>query len=105
MKIEKLTRDTFAPYGELITTVGARHYPINDGTTERYHDLALIDVSDQGGTPLLSLFRSKPRVLPFEIRVMERHPLGSQAFLPLSKCPYLVIVASPGLFDERTMRV
>ena len=105
MKIEKLTRDTFAPFGELITFVGARHYPINDGTTERYHDLALVDVLDQGGKPLLSLFRGKPRPLPFEIKVMERHLLGSQAFIPLSRRPYLVIVAAPGQFDERTTRI
>ena len=105
VKIERLTRDAFAPFGDVITLTGAQHYPINDGTTERFHDLALIDVSDQDGRPLLSLFRSKPRPLPFEIRIMERHPLGSQAFIPLSKDPYLVIVASSGPFDERTVRV
>jgi ureidoglycolate lyase len=105
LKIERLTRDAFAPFGDVITLTGAQHYPINDGTTERFHNLALIDVSDQDGRPLLSLFRSKPRPLPFEIRVMERHPLGSQAFIPLSKDPYLAIVASSGPFDERTVRV
>jgi ureidoglycolate lyase len=104
MKIEKLTREAFAPFGEVITLAGAQHYPINDGTTERFHDLAFIDVSDQGGKPLISLFRSKPRPLPFEINIMERHPLGSQAFIPLSRLPYLVIVAAPGPFDERTVR-
>ena len=105
MKIEKLTRDKFAPFGDLITLTGAQHYPINGGTTERFHDLAVIDVSDQDGRPLVSLFRSKPRSLPFEIRIMERHPLGSQAFIPVSKDPYLVIVAPSGDFDERTVSV
>jgi ureidoglycolate lyase len=105
LKIEKFTHDVFAPFGDLITLTGAQHYPINDGTTERFHDLALIDISDQDGRPLISLFRSKPRSLPFEIRIMERHPLGSQAFIPLSKDPYLVIVAPSGHFDERTVRV
>ena len=105
MRIEKLTRDMFAPFGDMITVTGAQHYPINGGTTERFHDLALIDVSDLDGRPLLSLFRSKSRSLPFEIRIMERHPLGSQAFIPLSKDAYLVIVAPPGDFDERTVRV
>ena len=78
LKIERLTRDAFAPFGNVITLTGAQHYPINDGTTERFHDLALIDVSDQDGRPLLSLFRSKPRPLPFEIRIMERHPSGAR---------------------------
>ena len=104
MKIEKLTREAFAPFGELITHAGAQHYPINEGTTERFHDLAFVDVSDQGGKPLISLFRSKPRRLPFEVRIMERHPLGSQALLPLSRHPYLVIVAPAGEFDSRRMR-
>jgi ureidoglycolate lyase len=105
MKIERLTREAFAPFGDLISLAGAQHYPINDGTTERFHDLAAIDVSDQGGKPLISLFRGKPRSFPFEIRILERHPLGSQALIPLSRRPYLVIVAAPGPFDERTVRL
>jgi ureidoglycolate lyase len=105
MRIEKLTRQSFAPFGDVITLEGAQHYPINDGTTERFHDLASVDVSDHHGMPLISLFRGKPRSLPFEVRVMERHPLGSQAFFPLSRHPYLVVVAAPGKFDERSIRV
>jgi ureidoglycolate lyase len=105
MRIEKLTREAFAPFGDVITFDGAQHYPINDGLTERFHDLASIDVADQNGKPLISLFRSRPRALPFEVKVMERHPLGSQAFIPLSKLPYLVIVAAPGKFDERSLRL
>ena len=105
MRIEKLTRAAFAHFGDVITFEGGQHYQINDKTTERFHDLATVDVSDQNGQPILSLFRSKPRVLPFEVRVMERHPLGSQAFFPLSQLPYLVIVAAPGEFDQRSLRL
>ena len=105
MKIEKLTREAFAPFGEVITPHGAHHYPINEGTTERFHDLASVDISEEAGKPLISLFRGKPRHLPFEVKVMERHPLGSQAFFPLSRVPYLVIVAAPGEFDERSIRL
>jgi ureidoglycolate lyase len=105
MTLEKLTREAFAPFGEVITLDGAQHYPINDDTTERFHDLASVDVSDQNGRPLISLFRSKPRSLPFEIKVMERHPLGSQAFFPLSGLPYLAVVAAPGKFDEESLRL
>src|ERR1700730_6216722 len=105
MKIERLTGETFAPFADSIALAGAHHYPINDGTTERFHDLARIDVSDQGGKTLVSLFRGKPRSFPFEIRILERNPLGSQAFIALSRCPYLVSVAAPGPFDERTVRL
>jgi ureidoglycolate lyase len=98
MKIQKLTRDAFAAFGDVITKEGAHHYPINDGTTERFHDLAQIDVADGHGKPLVSLMQGQPRQLPLKVTTMERHPLGSQAFIPLSKNPYLVLVAPRGEF-------
>jgi len=101
MKIRKLTREGFATFGDVITKEGARHYPINNGTTERFHDLAQIDVADADGKPLVSLFQGQPRQLPLEVTIMERHPLGSQAFIPLSKNPYLVLVAPRGEFNPR----
>ena len=99
MKIQKLTREAFAAFGDVITKEGAHHYPINDGTTERFHDLAQIDVADGHGKPLVSLLQSQPRQFPLEVTTMERHPLGSQAFIPLSKNPYLVLVAPRGEFN------
>ena len=101
MKIQKLTREAFAAFGDVITKKGAHHYPINDGTTERFHDLARIDVTDAHGKPLVSLFQGQPRRLPLEVKIMERHPLGSQAFIPLSQNPYLVLVAPRGEFTPR----
>jgi ureidoglycolate lyase len=95
LDIHPLTRDAFAPYGDVIETHGAAHYPINDGTTERYHDLARIDVNAQNGAPLISIFRGQPRRFPVEIEMMERHPLGSQAFIPLQAHDYLLVVARP----------
>jgi len=102
--MERLTREAFAPFGDVIELDGARHFPINGGTTERYHDLAQVDVIGQGGRPLINLFRAQPRALPVEINMMERHPLGSQAFLPLSDVSYLVVVAPAGDFDPAHMR-
>ena len=91
---EALTREAFAPFGDVIAAdEAARHYPINGGTTERYHDLASVDVSADGGRALLSVFRAQPRTLPFTVAMLERHPLGSQAFVPLTRLPYLVVVA------------
>ena len=104
LQMERLTREAFALFGDVIELDGARHFPINGGTTERYHDLAQVDVIGQGGRPLINLFRAQPRALPVEINMMERHPLGSQAFLPLSDVSYLVVVAPAGDFDPAHMR-
>lgn len=96
LPIETLTRKAFAPFGDVIQLEGAHHYPINLGTTERFHDLAKVDVADEGGRPLINVFRGQPRELPFEIRMMERHPFGSQTFIPMEDSPYLIVVALPG---------
>lgn len=97
LAIEPLTHAAFAPFGELIEAGEAvRHYPINAGNTERYHDLARLDAGPDGRL-ILSIFRAQPRSLPFRVTMLERHPLGSQAFMPLSGKPYLVVVAAPGL--------
>lgn len=91
-----LTRDAFAAFGDVIDTGGAASYPINEGTAERFHDLAEVDVDEAGGRALISIFRGRPRDYPFEIRMMERHPIASQAFIPLDRRPYLVVVAAIG---------
>jgi len=104
LKMERLTREAFAPFGDVIELEGARHFPINGGTTERFHDLATIDVCRDDGRPLVNVFRAQPRSLPLEIAMMERHPLGSQAFLPLAGARYLVVVAPAGEFDPSRMR-
>lgn len=104
LAIESLTREAFAPFGDVIELEGAKQIPINLGTTIRYHDLANVDVTDEGGRTLVNLFRGQPRALPFEITMMERHPLGSQAFIPLNDKPYLVVVAPAGELDESKIR-
>jgi ureidoglycolate lyase len=95
LKPEPLTRAAFAPFGEVIEIEGAHHYPINENTTERFHDLARVDIAAERGRPLINVFRGQPRPLPVAIRLMERHPLGSQAFYPLQNRDYLVVVADP----------
>ena len=91
--IEPLTREAFAPFGQVIEMAGAHHYPINAGMTERYHDLARIELGGVHPRPMISLFRGQPYALPLSLKMVERHPLGSQAFYPLSDRPFLVIVA------------
>ena len=105
-KIESLTREAFAPFGDVMeASDAARHFPINGGTTERYHDLADIQLDAQGRA-IVSIFRGQPRTLPFTITMLERHPLGSQAFMPLNGRPYLVAVAPRGdTFGANDVRV
>jgi len=94
-----LTREAFAPFGDVIQCTGSEHYPINAGTTERYHNLAKVDVSEAGGRPIISIFVAQPMPgNPVDLRLMERHPLASQAFMPLSASRFLAVVAPPGEF-------
>jgi ureidoglycolate lyase len=102
LRVEPLTRAAFAPFGEVIEAAAATdRYAINSGTTERFHDLARIDASREDGRPVLSIFRAQPRQLPFTVTMLERHPLGSQAFVPLSRLPYLVVVAADPAAEPR----
>ena len=89
---EPLTPMAFAPFGEVIAADAARTaYAINEGTSQRFHALGRVD--SDGGNTVLSIFRAQPRALPFTVAMLERHPRGSQAFVPLSGAPYLVVVA------------
>ena len=91
-----LTAAAFAPFGDVIETVGHTPRLINEGTSERFDDLASVDVLANGGRPLISIFKATPRPLPLTVKGLERHPLSSQAFYPLDGLPFLVVVAEPG---------
>lgn len=87
-----LTRENFAPFGDVIDAGGDAHYPINNGKTERYHALARPEATGPGGHVLISLAKATPYAFPLKLAMVERHPLGSQAFVPLSPRPFLVVV-------------
>ncbi|MFZ2101482.1 MAG: ureidoglycolate lyase [Oricola sp.] len=93
LAVRPLTKEAFAPFGDVVTTDGAELRLINNGSTERFHDLAKIDVTDGGGRAIVSLFRGQPFAPPVDIAMVERHPLGSQMFFPLGDRPYLAVVA------------
>ncbi|SFM68235.1 ureidoglycolate lyase [Variovorax sp. OV329] len=94
LPIAALTAEAFRPFGDVIeASPTARHFPINSGFAERFHDLARVDVNTEGGRAIVSIFQALPRTLPMQLRLLERHPLGSQAFMPLSPRAYLVVVA------------
>ena len=88
---EPLTKDAFSPFGKVIEKAGAQIISINEGTTERFHALAQADMRTEAGEAIVSIFAATKRPSPIEIRMMERHPLGSQAFFPLSPHPWLVV--------------
>ncbi|AGP46836.1 ureidoglycolate lyase [Serratia sp. root2] len=93
--IAELTPEAFAPYGDVLQIEGSRFFHINDGKTERYHDLAKIEVSD-GHRVLASINRAEPSELPLTFSLLEKHPLSSQAFVPMNGERFVVIVAEPG---------
>src|SRR5579859_2926682 len=102
---EPLTAEAFAPFGDVIEASDrAEQVAINYGYTTRFNDLAAIDVGDQGGRAVVSLFRARP-VAPPVLKIFERHPLGSQSFTPLQGRPFLAAAAPAGDFDPAAVRV
>ena len=91
IQIQPLTPEAFAPYGDVLDCRGAPDKIINQGLCGRYNDRATIDIDN--GRAGLSLFNAEPRALPLTLDMVERHPEGSQAFVPMSEHPFLVIVA------------
>ncbi|ATG42427.1 ureidoglycolate hydrolase AllA [Phaeobacter piscinae] len=89
--IQPISAEGFAPFGDLVDCSGAPDKIINQGLCGRYHDRAQLDFST--GHAGLSLFNAEPRALPMPLLMMERHPQGSQAFIPMSETGFLVIVA------------
>jgi ureidoglycolate lyase len=81
--IQPISAAGFAPFGDLLQATGQPDKIINQGLCGRYHDLAQMDFSD--GRAGLSLFNAEPRALPMPLQMMERHPEGSQAFIPMSE--------------------
>ncbi|RDC71348.1 Ureidoglycolate hydrolase [Rhodovulum sp. 12E13] len=90
---EPLTAGAFAPFGEVLEATGA-HVLINEGRCRRYSDLAALDIAH--GRAGVSFFAAEPRTWPVEVPLVERHPLGSQCFVPMSGGDWLVVVAGNG---------
>ena len=92
IKPEALTRKAFAPFGDVIQVEGAEQFEINSGYTTRVHDLIDIQLGGENAKAQFSIFLSRPR--PLEIGMLEKHPLGSQAFYPIDNMRWLVVVAN-----------
>ena len=101
LQVQPLSAEAFKPFGDVIqANDAAKHFSINQGYAERYDRLALVDANDLGGQAGISIFRAKARPMPMELSVLEKHPLGSQAFMPMSGHAYLVVVAPGGNAPE-----
>ncbi len=87
---EPLTATAFAPFGDVLEVAGRPDKMINQGLCGRFHDRATLDFGDARGG--ISIFQAQPRRLPYSLELVERHPEGSQAFIPMSEHPFLVIV-------------
>ncbi len=92
---EPLTADSFRPFGDVIEARDAYEL-ITSGTTQKLSNLAQIDVATDGGRPCISIYRAVPYEMPLTIKMLERHPLGSQLFMPLHGEPFLIVVAPAG---------
>lgn len=86
-----LTPDAFAPFGDVLEASGSPDKLINQGRCGRFHDRAKLDFHN--GAAGISIFSAKKEALPYCLKMMERHPLGSQAFLPMTQHAFLVTVA------------
>lgn len=94
IRAEPLTPAAFQPFGDVLEAGGDPDKIINAGLCGRWHDRARLDFgTETGGRAGISIFRSEARVLPYICDLLERHPEGSQAFVPMSENPFLVIVA------------
>ena len=90
--LQPLTEQAFAPFGDVLTVSGQADMIINEGACERFHDRAQLDFGAHGRAGI-SIFNARPRSLPYTFELIERHPEGSQAFIPMHAKDWLVIVA------------
>ena len=100
IKPVKISRENFAIYGDLISTNYINPMDINAGYAKRFDNLADLNTSKDGGKTIVSIFSALKRTFPMIIDMMEKHPLGSQAFIPMKETTFLCFVAPPSKFPE-----
>ena len=93
IKPKKITGKNFKKFGDLISTRKVKPMDINNGYAKRFDNLCRINTSLKKGNTIMSIFSAKKRKFPMNIKMMEKHPLGSQAFIPMSETIFLVFVA------------
>jgi len=96
----KITRSNFSTYGDLISANDINPMDINAGYAKRFDNLANINTSSAGGKTIVSIFSALKRTFPMKIDMMEKHPLGSQSFIPMKETTFLSFVAPAGESPE-----
>jgi ureidoglycolate lyase len=96
IKPKKITRKNYKKFGDVISTKKIKSININDGYAKRFNDLCRINTSSKKGSTIVSIFSAKKRKFPMNIKMMEKHSLGSQAFIPMEETTFLVFVAPKG---------
>jgi ureidoglycolate lyase len=91
-----ITKENFSKFGDMITTKDIKPLEINNGYAKRFDGIANIDTSKDSGETIISIFSALKRSFPMKIDMMEKHPLGSQAFVPMKETTFLVFVAPKG---------
>ena len=107
IKIEEINQESFSSFGHLIIKNNCkRKISINQGTTDRYHQISNLDLNSQDGIPSVSIFSAIPRSKPISIKILEKHPLATQTFLPIQNFNWLTVVAleHKGLPDLKSLR-
>jgi len=91
-----ITKENFSKFGDMITTANIKPIEINDGYAKRFDGIANLNTSQDNGETIISIFSALKRTFPMKIDMMEKHPLGSQAFIPMKQTTFLVLVAPEG---------
>ena len=100
IKPKTINKKNFSKFGQIIDTSKKTYFRINNGYAKRYDNLGKINTSTKKGKTIVSIFSAKKRLFPMKIDMMEKHPLGSQAFIPMKETIFLAFVAPPGDFPE-----
>ena len=91
-----INKENFKKFGDMITTNGIKPLEINDGYAKRYDGIATLDAKKDNGESIISIFSALKRSFPMKVDMMEKHPLGSQAFIPMKETTFLAFVAPEG---------
>ena len=100
IKPVKISRSNFSSYGDLISSDDINPMNINEGYAKRFDNLANLDTSKDSGKTIVSIFSALKRTFPMKIHMMEKHPLGTQAFIPMKETTFLAFVAPSGESPE-----